>query len=56
MENENKKYDEIAEEYKKAEADYAKKKAEFESKNGRGFTEDQIKELEDLEKRKFFME
>ena len=52
MENENKKYDEIAEEYKKAEADYAKKKAEFESKNGRGFTEDQIKELEDLEKKK----
>lgn len=52
MENENKKYDEIAEEYKKAEADYAKKKAEFESKNGRGFTEDQIKELEDLEEKK----
>ena len=52
VENENKKYDEIAEEYKKAEADYAKKKAEFESKNGRGFTEDQIKELEDLEKKK----
>ena len=52
VENENKKYDEIAEEYKKAEADYAKKKAEFESKNGRGFTEDQIKELEDLEEKK----
>ena len=52
MENENKKYDEIAEEYKKAEADYVKKKAEFESKNGRGFTEDQIKELEDLEDKK----
>ena len=52
MENENKKYDEIAEEYKKAEADYAKKKAEFESKNGRGFTEGQIKELEDLEENK----
>ncbi len=52
VENENKKYDEIAEEYKKAEADYAKKKAEFESKNGRGFTEGQIKELEDLEEKK----
>ena len=52
VENENKKYDEIAEEYKKAEADYTKKKAEFESKNGRGFTEDQIKELEDLEEKK----
>lgn len=52
VENENKKYDEIAEEYKKTEADYAKKKAEFESKNGRGFTEDQIKELEDLEEKK----
>ena len=52
VENENKKYDEIAGEYKKAEADYAKKKAEFESKNGRGFTEDQIKELEDLEEKK----
>lgn len=52
VENENKKYDEIAEEYKKVEADYAKKKAEFESKNGRGFTEDQIKELEDLEEKK----
>lgn len=52
VENENKKYDEIAEEYKKAEADYVKKKAEFESKNGRGFTEDQIKELENLEEKK----
>lgn len=52
VEDENKKYDEIAEEYKKAEADYAKKKAEFESKNGRGFTEGQIKELEDLEEKK----